>query len=202
MRRFAIALAAAALSAAPAFATDWALDRSASTVTFETTVFGNTTGGAFEDFAADITLDPDDLASARIDATVRTGTGVMDTNDYQSSLRSAQGLAPSEHPDAHFVSEDIRAAGDGYEAHGILTIKGVAQEIVLPFTLEIDGTRAEADGRVTVDRNTFGVGGSGWGDVSAQVTILLHIEADRAACADCETDHAALSTLHDAAPAP
>ena len=177
MRRLVLAFAAAALSAGPAFANDWLLDRSASTVSFEATVFGNATSGSFEEFSAEITLDPENLAAARIEAVVVTSSGDMSTSDYETSLKSAQGLAPSNHPEARFISQDIRAAETGYEAHGVLTIKGVELDFVLPFTLEIEGERAVADARFLVDRNSFSVGGSGWGDVGAQVAVILHIEA-------------------------
>ena len=180
MRRLVLALAAAALSAAPAFANDWTLDRSASSVGFETTVFGAATRGSFEEFSAEITLDPDNLAAARIDAIVLTTSGEMSSGDYESALKSNQGLASASSPEARFTSDDIRAVEGGYEAHGVLTIKDVDFDLVLPFTLEIDGERAIADARFTVDRNTFNVGGSGWGDVGAQVAIILHIEADPA----------------------
>jgi cytochrome b561 len=179
MRRLLTALAAVAALAAPAFASDWVVDSQASTVEFETTVFGGSTRGEFSDFSADITLDPADLSNARIEATVQTGSGSMGNADYQSALIGGQGLDPSDHPEARFVSEDIRAVDGGYEAHGVLAIKGVEIALVLPFTLEIDGDRAVADGSFTVDRNTFGVGGSGWGDVGSEVQVLLHIEADR-----------------------
>ncbi len=179
MRRFLTALTAGAMLAAPAFASDWRIDQDASSVEFETIVFGGTTSGAFEAFDAQITLDPDDLDAARIEAVVRTGSGSMGNNDYQSALIGGQGLDPEDHPEARFVSEDVRAVEAGYEAHGTLTVKGVETDIVLPFTLDIIGDRAIADARFTVDRNTFGVGGSGWGDVRAEVTVILHIEADR-----------------------
>jgi len=180
MRRFLSALAVAVLLGPPAFASDWLVDSQASTVEFETTVFGGSTRGEFSDFSADITLDPADLATARIEAIVRTASGAMGNADYQSALIGGQGLAPSDHPEARFVSDDIRAVEGGYEAHGVLSIKGVEIELVLPFTLVIDGDRAVAEGSFTVDRNTFGVGGSGWGDVGSEVQVLLHIEADRA----------------------
>jgi cytochrome b561 len=179
MRRLIIALTAACLVAAPAFASDWRLDREASTVEFETTVFGGATRGVFEDFDASITLDPQDLSNARIDAVVRTASGSMGNSDYQSALIGGQGLDPDDHPEARFVSEDIRTVDGGYEAHGTLTIKDVSIDLVLPFTLVIDGDRAVADGAFTVDRETFGVGGSGWGDVGSEVEVIVHIEADR-----------------------
>lgn len=180
MRRTLTALTAAAFMAAPSFASDWLIDEAASTVEFETTVFGGTTSGSFDDFGADITLDPEDLSTARIEAVVRTASGAMGNHDYQSALTGGQGLDPADHPEARFVSEDIRAVDGGYEAHGALTIKGVELELVLPFTLAINGDRAIADGSFVVDRETFGVGGSGWGDVGSEVEVILHIEADRA----------------------
>ncbi len=180
MRRILSALAAALLFVSPAFASDWLIDSEASTVEFETTVFGGSTRGAFSDFSADITLDPADLSTARIEAIVRTASGAMGNRDYQSALIGGQGLDPSGHPEARFVSEDIRTVEAGYEAHGVLSIKGVEIELVLPFTLEINGDRAVAEGAFIVDRNTFSVGGSGWGDVGSEVEVLLHIEADRA----------------------
>ncbi len=172
-------LATAAILAAPAaFAQDWVLDRDASSVGFETTVFGQPASGEFSEFDAAITLDPDDLASARIEATVTVSSGTMSNRDYQTALRSPDGLNPAAHPEARFVSDDVTATDDGYEARGTLTIRGQETEAVLPFTLQIDGDRAVADGELTVDRSAFGVGGSGWGDVGEQVTIRLHVEAD------------------------
>jgi cytochrome b561 len=172
--------AGAALIGAPAFAQDWILDTGASSVAFETRAFNSPVTGTFQSFSADITLDPDDLSGARIDASVGTGSGRIANSDYLSAMTGAQGLAPGAHPEARFVSEDIRAVEDGYEAHGTLTIKGVDSEAVLPFTLTIDGERAIADAELSLDRTAFGVGGSGWGDVGALVTLTLHMEADRA----------------------
>jgi polyisoprenoid-binding protein YceI len=172
-------LATAAILAAPAaLAQDWVLDREASSLDFETTVFGQPASGQFSEFDAAITFDPDDLASARIEATVSVSSGTMSNRDYQTALRSSDGLNPGAYPEARFVSDDVSATDDGYEARGTLTIRGEETETVLPFTLDIDGARAVADGELVVDRTAFGIGGSGWGDVGEQVTIRLHVEAD------------------------
>lgn len=178
MIRTLLASAALTIISAGAFAQDWSVDAEASSVAFEVAVFGQLAGGAFEDFDAEITLDPDDLEAARISAAVSTVSGGMGNRDFQTALRSSDGLDPGAHPEAVFVSEDIRRAGDGYEAHGALTIRGETTDIVLPFTLEIENGRAVAAGEVAVDRSAFGIGGSGWGDVADEVVIRVHIEAD------------------------
>ncbi|MGJ3232229.1 MAG: YceI family protein [Oceanicaulis sp.] len=191
MRRTLTALALAALTAAPGLAQDWALDRDASTVGFEARAFNSPLTGEFEQFSADITLDPADLSNARIEAVVDTSSFALSNSQYRQSLASGDGLAIEAHPQARFVSEDIRATDAGYEAVGELTIKSETRPLTLPFTLTIDGDRAVADGSFTLDRANFGVGSGGWSDVGPSVTVTVHIEADRAtagAQASAETD--------------
>ena len=173
-------LLAPALLAAPAAAQDWTVDHEASTVGFETQAMGGTINGTFSNWSADITLDPHDLDAATIAAEVVTASADTGNGEVDRSLLSSAGLAPDTHETATFVSDDIRATNDGYAAHGSLTIKGQARDVVLPFTLAISDGRAVADGTLDIARTDFGVGGSSWGDAGAAVTLVLHIEADAA----------------------
>lgn len=176
----AAALASSAALAAPTSAQDWALDREASSVRATIAVFNTPAEARFTDFDAQITLDPANLAAARIEAVVRTASGAMTTRDYQQAMLSSDGLAPSAHPEARFVSGDVRPVEGGYEAHGVLTIRDVEEPVVLAFTLEIDGARAVAAGGFDVSRSAFGITASSWGasNVGETVTVSLHIEAD------------------------
>lgn len=169
-----------AVLAAPAAAQDWTVDRDASSVGFQTSVSGGAVSGEFSEWSAEIVLDPDNLDTARIDARVLTASGSTGNGQMDQSMLSGSGLNPAEHEAATFVSDDIRATEDGYAAHGTLTIAGTPQEIVLPFTLDIANGRAVADSRYEIARADYGVGSSNWGSAAAQVTIVLHIEADAA----------------------
>jgi len=184
MRLTVLAACTAALLASPAFAEDqgqnWVMDRDASAVGFEATAFSAPLTGEFEAFSAQIRLDPADLSGARIEAVVDTSIFALSDSQYRSNLSGGSGLAVEAHPEARFVSEDIRAVDGGYEAVGALTIKGETNPLTLAFTLEIDGDRAVADGVFSLDRSAFGVGGGDWGDVGPSVTVTVHIEADRA----------------------
>ena len=173
-------LLAPLLVAAPALAQDWVVDAAASSVAFETTVSGGTVSGSFPDWSADIHLDPDNLETARIEARVMTASGTTGNVQMDQTMLSNSGLDPVGHATATFLSEDIRATDDGYEAHGTLTIAGTPQEIVLSFTLDINDGRAVADSRYTLARADYGVGSSSWGSAAAEVTLVLHIEADAA----------------------
>ena len=169
-----------ALLAAPAAAQDWTIDTDASRVGFVTEAFGGSVEGEFTDYEAAITLDPSDLANARIEARVGTASGSTGNGQLDDSMLGEEGLAPQSHAAARFLSEDIRATDTGYEAHGTLSIRGADQAVILPFTLTIDGNRAVADAELEIARADYGVGAAGWGDTAANVTIVLHIEADAA----------------------
>jgi polyisoprenoid-binding protein YceI len=166
------------MSAPAAWAQDWTIDHDASQVGFETSAFGGDVAGEFEIWTADITLDPAALETASIVAEVQTGSGSTGNSQFDDSMLADDGLAPENHPRARFTSSDIRRNADGYEAHGVMTIRGQDQPFILPFTLSVTDGRAVADARVDIARVDYGVGGSSWGDVAATVTLLLHLEAD------------------------
>lgn len=165
---------------APAAAQDWTIDTDASRVGFVTQAFGGSVEGEFTDYEAAITLDPADLANARIEGRVGTASGSTGNGQLDDSMLSEEGLAPQSHAAAHFLSEDIRATDTGYEAHGTLSIRGTDQAVILPFSLAIEDGRAVADAELEIARSDYGVGAAGWGDTAANVTIVLHIEADAA----------------------
>lgn len=173
-------LLAAALIAAPAAAQTWQVDHDSSSVGFETTVSGGAVSGEFADWSAEIVLDPENLETASIEARVLTSSGTTGNGQMDSSMLSNSGLNPSQYAAATFVSGDIRATDEGYEAHGTLAMAGTERDIVLPFTLQIDGDRAVADSHYTLAREDYGVGSSSWGSAAAEVTLVLHIEADAA----------------------
>lgn len=162
----------------PLSAQDWALDLDASSVRAETRVFGQAVTAEFAEFSAEITFDPEALENAQISARVSTGTGSIPNREYQSALVSRDGLYPAEYSEAIFVSDEVVATDDGYEARGTLTIRGESRDAVLPFTVEIAQGRAVARGTLEVLRADFGVGGSSWAEVAPTVTLRLHIEAD------------------------
>jgi polyisoprenoid-binding protein YceI len=180
MRLTLLAACATALLASPAFAQDWVMDRGASAVDFEATAFNSPLTGQFATFSAQIRLDPADLSDARIEASVDTSSFALSDSQYRSNVSGGSGLAVAAHPEARFVSDDIRAVDGGYEAVGTLMIKGESNPLTLPFTLTIEGDRATAEGEFEIARSAFGVGGGDWGDVGPSVSVTVHIEADRA----------------------
>jgi polyisoprenoid-binding protein YceI len=93
---------------------------------------------------------------------------------------SSDFLAAEDHPRAVFSAE-IRRDGADYVADGDLTLKGATIPVSLPFTLEIEGDTATADGGLTLDRRTFAIG-TGYKDeksLAFSVEVSVHLTATR-----------------------
>lgn len=187
MKSLLLAAASAALISTPALAQDWALDAEASSVEARLLVFNAPAIASFDRFEADITLDPDALDSASISAVVYAASGVVTNaegrqiSDYQNAMEGSSGLDVETYEAVRFISSAITAVEGGYEAAGTLSVRDLTRDVVLSFTLDIEGDRAVAYGGFTLSREDLGMVNSSWGDnVSDAVELVLHIEADRA----------------------
>lgn len=183
---FLAALSAGVLSTSVT-AQDWSLDTPASSVQAELTVFSAPVTATFDQFEADIQFDPDALENASISATVFASSGVVTNaegagvSDYQNALEGTSGLDVNRYEAVRFTSSSVTATTDGYEATGSLTVRDVVRDVVLRFTLEIDGDRAVARGGFSLSRDDLGLANSSWGtNVSDTVNVVLEIHADRA----------------------
>lgn len=179
--RLALATGLFALVAGPATAANWTVDKEASKVTFVAQQNGAPVEGRFEDWSAQIRLDPEALENAEISATVRPGSAQTGQPQIDQTLPGASWFDTASHPEATFASQDIVSTGDNaYEARGTLTIKGTSQPFVLPFTLTIDGDTARAEAQVSLARMLFGVGTDvAPPAVADPVTVSLEITATR-----------------------
>jgi|GEM_PF-3235774 len=178
-------IAVAVALAGPALAGDWVLDKSASSITFETDAFGRDVTGSFGTFDATIFLNPDDLTTARIEATIDVGTVVTGTLETEDALRGESGFDAFHFARARFISRTVReaAACDApgarcLVAQGELSIRNTTRQAELPFTLRIDGAHAVADGVMRIRRSDFNVGTVEWGLAGRITEVNLHIEAD------------------------
>ncbi|MGF1454014.1 MAG: YceI family protein [Alphaproteobacteria bacterium] len=175
-RSLATAVVFALGAAAPAWAADWTVDMDKSRLGFTFVQDGKSIEGAFGEWTADITFDPDALEAASANVTV-----VIDSIDAGSRSRSrrARGktwFAEKQHKEATFQTTAFRETGKGaYEADATLTIRGTEQPITLPFTLVFDGDSVTMDGTVTLDRTAFGVG---QGDYESGDEIAIEVVVD------------------------
>lgn len=173
----------AAQAAAPAVPGAWIVDKSASTIEFSGTQTGKPFTGRFDSFEAVIVFDPEELAAAKIEAVIDTGSARTGDRQRDAALPGVEWFSSKAFPEARFKSEAVTAGAGVYEARGKLTIREAEKDLTLPFTLAIEGGRAIADAAVTLNRSDFGVGQGEefltdkW--VGYDVKVTIHIEATR-----------------------
>lgn len=164
----------------------WIVRPDESSLGFSVTMMGNEAGGSFADWDADIVFSPDALEASSITVTVGTDAVSLSGGGIsQSQIEGPDGFANSDHGLAMFKADTIREAfeGDGYLAEGTLAIRGTEAPLTLPFTVDIDGDVARAEGSVGVERLTYDIGAENdpsGGTLSLTVDVSFTIVADRA----------------------
>ncbi len=156
-------LFALALSAAPAFATDY-VQAPGSALAFAGKYQGDTFTGTFPGFNTRLSFDPQQLATARLEVTIPLATATTRNSDYDSQMRGESFFNSGKFATATYSATRFRALGDNrYAADGTLSLHGVSKPVTLEFTWT-PGARPVLAGKATVKRLDFGVGAGEWAD--------------------------------------
>ena len=163
-RKFLILVAlAAVLAAQPLFAAKFKVDHPHTNVSFSVKhmVIAKTTG-SFTDFDATLEVDPEDMSTFSVSATIQAAS--IDTNNDQrdNHLRSADFLDVANHPTITFESSKLSTMGGEHVLHGDLTIRGVTQAVEIPIeivgpVMAMGNTVVGFAGSLTINRHDFGV---------------------------------------------
>ena len=175
-----VALAPTLAAAAPA---TWVVDKAASRLTFTSAVSGQAFTGRFARWDAVIHFDPKDLAHSDVAATIDITSAATGNGDRDAEIPDQDWFWTSHFPRASYVAKSFQPAGPGrYLAAGVLTVRGVAKPLSLPFALTINGANAHMTGGVAINRLAFGVGQGEWAatdTVPAGVTVNIDLTAHR-----------------------
>ena len=184
MRKTALVLLAL-LAAAPAAAQQWTVDPAKSRLGFSGTQTGTPFQGRFGTWQAEISFDPAHPEAGRAKVTIDLASAKTGDTQRDEALPQAEWFDAAGHPQAVFEADHFVAkGGDAYEAPGKLTIRGVAKDVVLPFTLTLSGDQATAKGHLALVRTDYGVGQGVWSTaqyVALEVGVDLDLVATRKA---------------------
>jgi polyisoprenoid-binding protein YceI len=172
-----------ALVAAPALAAEWKMDASGSKLEFIATFEKNPAPGVFKEFDARLSFDPEKPAGGRLHVTVKVASADMSIPDVNKEIRNKDWFDYSGFPEAQFNSTDLRRDGKGYVAHGTLTLKGVKQEVAVPFSWAPSGDGAVMEGELTLKRGVFGIGLGEWkatDTIGADVKVKFRVKLRKA----------------------
>lgn len=158
------------LAAEPAYAQQ-KLNPAQSDVSFTFKQMGVPVDGKFKKFDAQINFDAAKLDASRVTFTVDIASTTIGDPATDAELPKSTWFNTSKFPQAIFVSSSIKALGAGkYEAAGKLSVKGIAQDVVVPITMTQTGAGATAVttaiGSFAIKRLTFKIGEGEWADTS------------------------------------
>jgi len=141
-------------------------------VTFTIKNFGVNTTGEFKGLKGTIKWDAQNPANSSFDVsvdvnTINTGIDIRDNDLKKETYFNAEKF-----PTINFVSTAVSANS----VTGNLTIKGVTKEINLPFTATPRGNGYLFEGKFSINRKDFGVGGGSF-VLSDHVDVGLKIQA-------------------------
>ena len=206
MRRLApfAALAVTFLVTASAIAAPlYAVLPAQSSLSFVGTQQGEKFTGTIRDFDARIAYAPEDLATSKLDVTIRMTSMDTKSPDRDQALATADWFDFARFPTATFRTVTIRATPSGPVGDADLTIKGHTKRIAFPFTWKASASGATLDARVTLDRLDFGLGTGDWADesmVGRKVEVVVHLALSSAPPAAPPTQPAAKSATKPAKP--
>ncbi|MEL7232719.1 MAG: YceI family protein, partial [Pseudomonadota bacterium] len=154
----------------------------ASEITIAATQQGDVFTGSFGEFDAQIDFDAGDLPGSKVMVRIPLSSLELGSADRNDAIPSKTWFNMRLHPIATFESDAITELGDGYQAEGYLTMKGLRRPVTLPFVLEQSGDQTVMRGQVEIDRTTWNLGEAPWDTeewVGHTVTINVTVTAER-----------------------
>ena len=140
--------------------------------------------GSFASWQADITYsDTADANGGYGRVAVKIDIASLTLGTVTSQAMGADFFDAAQHPTALFEAQIVDGEA-GLVADGILSIKGAAVPVSMPFDLTIADGQATAAGTLTVDRRDFGVGAADEGNVGGAVVIAFDLTAKAHAVAE------------------
>jgi len=141
--------------------------QASSEIAFVTKQMGVPVEGKFGKFTAQIVLDPKKPETGNVSFSIDTGSARFGSAELDSEVPKPAWLNVAKFPQATFQSTAVKAAGPGkFEVAGKLSIKGAAQNVVVPVQVTQAGPTSTATGTFTIKRLEFKVGEGEWADTS------------------------------------
>ena len=153
----------AMLAATPALAADYT-QAPGSSLVFASRYDGELFTGKFPEFTTKLSFDPARLADSKLDVVIPLLGANTGNTDRDSTLASADYYNVGKFAQARYTASKFRAlGGNQYAADGTLSLRGVSKPVTLTFTWT-PGAQPVLNGKATVKRLEFGVGGGDWAD--------------------------------------
>ncbi|MGV6803689.1 MAG: cytochrome b/b6 domain-containing protein [Ruegeria sp.] len=152
---------------------DWQVQEGSLAITISQ--LGNPVKGQFSDWTAAIVFDDsvDPGLAGSVNVTIAIGSLTLGTVTDQAM--GADFFDNTQFPTAQFDA-DIYKTDTGYEARGPLTIRDKSLDVVLPFSLDVQGNTATMSGTLDLNRLDFDIGKSMPKEDSLAFAVTVSVE--------------------------
>lgn len=141
--------------------------------------------GTFKDFDGSFSYDPAQPEASQVQVKIKTASIDSNHAERDKHLRAADFLNTSKHPEAHFVSTQVLATGEGTaDITGDLTLNGVTQPVTIKAQFigagddPWGGYRAGFEGTTELKLADFGIKAQ-LGPAAETVYLTLSVEGVR-----------------------
>lgn len=165
-----------------AHAGTWHVDPTTSSLRWQVNYNGVPLKGIFQDWNAKVFFEPTYPEVSTLEVSVKTGS--IHSGDFgrDSTIKGEEWFDVIRYPYATFKSDIITKVGENkYVALGKFTLIGITRTIKVPFTLEINGTKARAKGAFALLRTDFILGKGPWEksqEIDNQVNVYFTVNAE------------------------
>jgi polyisoprenoid-binding protein YceI len=169
-------LLAAALAAAPLAHAQapQKIDPARSSIKFVTKQMNVPVEGQFKRFDATVAFDPAKPEATKAEFEVDLASIDLGNTEGDTEAKRKPWLNVEAFPKAKFTAAAVKSTGPNrYEATGPLTIKGVTQNVVAPFTLSQSGADRTVEGQFALKRLQFKIGEGPWSDTDTVADEVL-----------------------------
>jgi len=146
-----------------------------SAIRFVATQMNVPTEGTFRHFSASVHFDPAHPESSQATIDIDLNSLDLGSPEDETELKGKSWFNVAVFPTARFASTRFKSLGNNhFEVAGKLSIKGISQDIVAPFTVQpgANGT-LRVEGSVPIQRLTFKVGDGQWADTDTVADEVL-----------------------------
>lgn len=157
---------------------NWKINNDKSQVKFVMQAHGQELVGEFKGIKGDVQFDANNLAQSSFKCDIEVATINTGNDKRNGHLQVASWFDAVTFPTINFISSNIAATSDGYEATGMLTAKGISKEIIIPFTFTGNESSGAFKGSFKIKRTDFEIGKAD-AEVGDDVTIKLEVPVNK-----------------------
>ena len=135
---------------------------------------GLTVNGTFRNMKASIAFDPNQPATAMMEASVESATVETGINLRNKHLKKSEYFNVEKFPLIQMKLKRLEKENKNWKGTFVLTLKGITKEVMLPVTFSESGKVGSLKGNFTIDRRDYAVGGSSW-TIGDDVEIIINV---------------------------